>query len=156
MIIDNYISPLYDNSIFYHIKIIRLALGTFDFQIISQESKGVKMVQKKLASSSSTKISLEAIRNAATRHEFALLRGKTKDIIVHGVERHCNFDEEMLDLLKTKKLRLVAHTHPDYGITVPSKDDREFLKYIGQQTSIVISYITGNEVQFSANAFDDL
>ena len=153
------------------------------------------MVQKKLASSSSTKISLEAIRNgdaglnerrkhllnrvplpddwssfpkdsisikdiaylsAATRHEFALLRGKTKDIIVHGVERHCNFDEEMLDLLKTKKLRLVAHTHPDYGITIPSKDDREFLKYIGQQTSIVISYITGNEVQFSANAFDDL
>lgn len=153
------------------------------------------MIQKKLASSSSMKISLEAIRNgeaglnehrknlllrvplpddwsafstnsisikditylsAATGHEFALLRGKNNDIIVHGVDRHCNFDKELLDLLKTKKLRLVAHTHPDYGITVPSKDDREFLKYIDQHTSIVISYITGNEIQFSANAFDDL
>lgn len=153
------------------------------------------MTQKMLSSSSSMKISLEAIRNgeaglnerrkkllnrvpcpddwsafpkdsvsikdiaylsATTGHEFALLRGKSKDIIVHGVERHCNFSEEMLDLLKTKKLRLIAHTHPDYGITTPSQDDREFLRHIKQKSSIIISYITGNELQFSANMFEDL
>lgn len=148
-----------------------------------------------LSSASSTKTSLEAIRNgdaglndrrkgllsrvpnsndwaaferesitvkdiaylsAATHHEFALLRGKTKDILFHGVERHCNFNDELLELLKTKKLRLIAHTHPDYGEIEPSPDDRAFLKYIEQQESIIISYITGFEKHFSANLFDDL
>ena len=62
----------------------------------------------------SVKVKDLAYLSAATHHEFALLRGKTKDIVFHGIERHCEFNEELLTLLKTKKLRLVAHTHPDY------------------------------------------
>ena len=150
---------------------------------------------KKLSSSASTRISLEAIRNkhagltqkrerilsqvpnsndwttfnkdaigikdiaylaAKTGDEFALLRGKTKDIVFHGVQYHCHMEGELLDLLKTKKLRLIAHTHPDYGEICPSNDDRNFLKCIGQKTSIIISSITGIEQTFSANPFDDI
>lgn len=151
--------------------------------------------QKKLSSSTSTRISLEAIRNkhagltqkrervlaqvpnsndwaifhkdaidikdlaylaAKTGDEFALLRGKTKDIVFHGVPYHCHIEGELLDLLKTKNLRLIAHTHPDYGEICPSNDDRNFLKYIGQKTSKIISSITGIEQTFSANPFDDI
>ncbi len=96
-----------------------------------------------------------AYLSAATHHEFALLRGRTKDIIVHGVERHCHFNEELLDLLQTKKLRLVAHTHPDYGEIKPSADDRKFLKHIHQTSSIIVSYITGIECEFTSDFFED-
>lgn len=58
-------------------------------------------------------------------------------------------------MLKTKKLRLVAHTHPDYGFIEPSADDRDFLKYIEQRKSVIISYITGYEMEFTSNIFDD-
>lgn len=93
---------------------------------------------------------------ASTHHEFAILRGKTRDILFHGTERHCNFSEELLDLLKTKKLRLVAHTHPDRDRIVPSLDDRRFLTAIDQKDSIIISSVTGVERVFNANIFDDL
>lgn len=97
-----------------------------------------------------------AYLSAATGHEFALLRGKTKDVVFHGIERHCDFTEELLELLKTRKLRLVAHTHPDYGMIKPSQDDRLFLQYIGQKESVIISYITGVEQIFYANLFDEI
>lgn len=96
-----------------------------------------------------------AYLSAATHHEFALLRGKTKDIIVHGVDRHCYFNEELLDLLQTKKLRLIAHTHPDYGEIKPSAEDRQFLKHIDQKSSIIVSYVTGVEYEFTSNFFED-
>lgn len=96
-----------------------------------------------------------AYLSAATHHEFALLRGKTKDILFHGVGCHCNIIGEMLELLKQKKLRLIAHTHPDYDEIIPSKDDRLFLKQIGQKESTIISYITGKQQKFSANLFDN-
>jgi len=96
-----------------------------------------------------------AYLSAATSHEFALLRGKAKDIVFHGVERHCKFTDELLVLLKSKKLRLVAHTHPDYGDIEPSEDDREFLRYIEQKRSIIISYITGCQLEFTDNIFDN-
>ncbi len=97
-----------------------------------------------------------AYLSASTHHEFAILRGKTKDILFHGIERHCNFNEELLELLKTKKLRLIAHTHPDFETIEPSQDDRDFLRYIDQKSSIIVSYITGAEREFSANLFDDI
>ena len=97
-----------------------------------------------------------AYLSAATHHEFALLRGKSKDIIFHGIELHCNFTVELLELLKTGKLRLVAHTHPDYGKVIPSQDDKAFLRYIGQNESIIISYITGIERSFNANTVMEL
>ena len=96
-----------------------------------------------------------AYLSAATHHEFALLRGKTYDILFHGVSCHCNIIGEMLELLKQKKLRLVAHTHPDYDEIIPSKDDRLFLKQIDQKESIIISYITGKEQKFSASLFEN-
>lgn len=68
---------------------------------------------------------------------------------------HCKFDEDLLTLLKAKKLRLVAHSHPDYNSIKPSADDRDFLKYIGQSKSIIISYITGYTMEFTNNIFDD-
>lgn len=93
---------------------------------------------------------------AKTGDEFALLRGKTNDIVFHGVKYHCHIEGTLLDLLKTKNLRLIAHTHPDYGEIYPSNDDRDFLKYIGQKTSKIISSVTGVEQIFSANPFDDI
>ena len=51
-----------------------------------------------------------AYLSAAVKHEFALLSGKKKDILFHGVERHCNFDDELLELLKRGVYKLVAHT----------------------------------------------
>ena len=48
--------------------------------------------------------------SAKTGHEFALLKGKKNDILFHGDARHCIFD-----------------------------DDREFLQYIGQSESKIVS-----------------
>lgn len=97
-----------------------------------------------------------AYLSAATLHEFALLRGKKEDILFHGTERHCMFDGELCELLKSGKLRLIAHTHPDRGQIVPSIADRDFLKMIGQGRSIIVSFITGEEREFSSNLFDDI
>ena len=96
-----------------------------------------------------------AYLSAATKHEFALLRGKRRDILFHGIERHCNFDDALIELLKRKKYKLIAHTHPDYGNVTASAADRAFLRMIGQKDSLIISYITGEEVKFSSNYFDD-
>ena len=97
-----------------------------------------------------------AYLSAATSHEFALLRGKKKDIVFHGIERHCYFNDDLLELLKTGKLRLIAHTHPDYEDIRPSADDRSFLQHINQEESVIVSYITGNEKSFSAYYFKDI
>lgn len=97
-----------------------------------------------------------AYLSAYTHHEFAILRGKHTDILFHGVAEHCVFDDELLELLKSGKLKLVSHTHPDTGVIIPSKDDRDFLKLIGQTESCIVSYITGKERTFTANMFDDL
>lgn len=96
----------------------------------------------KLASSASLKTSLEAIRkgDAGLNEKRKSLLNRVpdsndwaaveKDILFHGVERHCNFDDELLELLKRGVYKLVAHTHPDYGKIVVSEDDRRFLRYI--------------------------
>ena len=96
-----------------------------------------------------------AYLSAATHHEFALLRGKRQDILFHGTEYHCDITDDMLELLKRGKLYLVAHTHPDYGAIVPSADDYRFLQQIGQKKSIVVSYITGEELEFNDNMFEN-
>ncbi len=97
-----------------------------------------------------------AYLSAATQHEFALLRGKRKDILFHGTTYHCEFDGELFDMLKARKLRLIAHTHPDRGIIAPSAADRNFLKIIGQKKSVIISYISGVEKEFTSNVFEEL
>lgn len=97
-----------------------------------------------------------AYLSAATHHEFALLRGKSKDILFHGDRAHCYFDDELMDLLKSKKLRLVVHSHPDYNDIKPSADDRAFLRSINQKESLIVSYITGEISSFTSNMFDDI
>lgn len=97
-----------------------------------------------------------AYLSAATRDEFALLRGKSRDILFHGEAMHCYFTDELIDLLKSKKLRLVVHSHPDYNDIEVSNDDRMFLTYIDQKKSMIVSYITGETIEFSTNMFEDI
>jgi hypothetical protein len=95
-----------------------------------------------------------AFLSAKTNHEFALLKGKKNDILFHGEARHCVFDDDLVEMLKNGKLSLYAHTHPDYDSVIPSDDDRDFLKFIGQNSSIIVSWITGREFSFTTNKFD--
>lgn len=97
-----------------------------------------------------------AYLSAATHHEFALLRGKKQDVLFHGREYHCDITDDMVELLKQGKMYLVAHTHPDYGKVMPSANDRKFLQEIGQKKSLVISYITCEELEFYDNMFEDV
>jgi hypothetical protein len=43
-----------------------------------------------------------------------------------------------------------------YGPVIPSAEDRLFLKLIGQKTSKIISFITGEIRDYSAERFEDL
>ena len=95
-----------------------------------------------------------AYLSAYTQHEFALLRGKNHDILFHGTRHHCTFTDELMTLLEGHKLELVAHSHGDYPMVVPSPDDRRFLKRIGQERSSIISHITGEISSFSQNMFE--
>lgn len=97
-----------------------------------------------------------AYLSAATHHEFALFRGKKADILFHGTNYHCNITNDMIELLKEGKLYLVAHTHPDHGKIKPSADDYKFLRQIGQKKSLIVSYITGEEHEFSDDRYSDL
>ena len=91
--------------------------------------------------------------SAFTEHEFALFRGK-EDYVLHGEALRCNITDELFSLVKEKHLKLVAHSHPDHDIIIPSLDDRKFLKLIGQKNSVIISFITGQEVTYGSNLFD--
>ena len=95
-----------------------------------------------------------AFLSARTKHEFAILKGKRNDILYHGASAHCIFDDDLVEMLIAGKLILYAHSHPDRENIVPSDDDRRFLKKIGQYESIIVSWITGRELSFTANKFD--
>ena len=127
-----------------------------------------------LSSSASTRVSLKAVYdgeaglsekrkqllmrvpNPGDWAEFALLRGKKADVLFHGTNYHCNITNDMIELLKEGKLYLVAHTHPDHGKIKPSADDYKFLRQIGQKKSLIVSYITGEEHEFSDDRYSDL
>ena len=89
-----------------------------------------------------------AYLSAATLHEFALMRGKREDVLFHGTAHRCRFEGPLYDRLMTGKLKLIAHTHADRGRILPSAADRNFLRKIGQEKSIIISYVTGIELVF--------
>ena len=92
--------------------------------------------------------------SAKVGHEFALLRSKKHDILVHGSHIDCDLETEFKEQLKCGKLRLVAHSHPDYDVIIPSQEDRLLLKEINQDTSIIISWYTGKQAEFSRNRFE--
>lgn len=85
-----------------------------------------------------------------------LIFGKLLDFLFHGAKYHCDITDDMIKLLKQGKLYLVAHTHPDYGKIKPSADDYKFLRQIGQKKSLIVSYITGEEQEFSDDRYSDL
>ena len=67
----------------------------------------------------------------------------------HGDELHCDFDDVLADMLYDGKLRLVCHSHPGEEIPVPSNDDIETLIFIDQERSVIISGISGIEVEYN-------
>lgn len=95
-----------------------------------------------------------AFLSAKTNDEFAILRGKREDILFHGTHYHCEFEDILIDMLMDGKLKLFAHSHVDGGKLAASKDDRDFIKAIGQKSSIVVSAYDGREVRFSIGLFD--
>ena len=92
---------------------------------------------------------------AKTGHEFAILRGKREDILFHGDFDHCNFSGQLYEMLLNKKVELYCHSHPGEEIPCPSPEDRNTLKQIGQTKSIIVSGLTGREIEFGQDMFDD-
>ena len=89
-----------------------------------------------------------AYLTAATGDEFAILRGRDKDILWHGTPIECDVLSQYETELKTHKLELFAHSHPGEPIPEASLNDRKFLRYIGQKKSRVISGMTGVSIEF--------
>ena len=96
-----------------------------------------------------------AYLTAKTGHEFAILRGKDMDILFHGDSYHCEFQETLVDMMMTHKLRIIGHSHPGEDDPIPSPADRMALKTIGQKKSIVVSGRTGREKEFGQSPFED-
>lgn len=99
-----------------------------------------------------------AYLSAETGDEFALLRGKSEDILYHGTQLHCHIEnsDTLMALLMTRKLVLEIHSHPDFERITPSFEDRMFLKAIGQKKSKIISSYTGQIHEFSSDRFGDI
>ncbi len=56
-------------------------------------------------------------------------------------------------MLLEGKITLVAHSHPDTDLIIPSEGDRKFLKSINQEKSVIISWITGKQIVFYADRY---
>gem|GEM_PF-2687165 len=97
-----------------------------------------------------------AYLSAWTGDEFALMRGKNSDILFHGDPLSCHLenDDMLMSLFYSHKIALEAHSHPDFERIVPSTEDRNFLKAIGQKESKIISSYTGKIVTFTQDRFD--
>jgi hypothetical protein len=96
-----------------------------------------------------------AYLSAQEGHEFALLRSKSNDILLHGNGTGCTFTDDLEVLLVQGRMELVAHSHPDVDHIIPSSEDRDFLKSIGQKKSVIISWYTGRQLEFYADEFEE-
>lgn len=92
-----------------------------------------------------------AYLTAKTGDEFAILRGKDRDILWHGTQTECDVLPKYEDDLKAHRLELYGHSHPAEPDPRASLDDIKFLSYIGQKKSRVISGMTG-----IVSEFDDI
>lgn len=95
-----------------------------------------------------------AYLTAKTGHEFAILRGKSEDILFHGKATRYTFDDVLADMLLSGRLRIFGHSHPGEEAPVPSNEDREILKRIGQTNSHLIAARSGLEIVFSQNRYE--
>ncbi len=96
-----------------------------------------------------------AYLTAKTGHEFAVLRGKTEDILFHGESVRCAFDDVLVEMLLSRRLVIIGHSHPGEDTPIPSPQDRDTLKRIGQPESKLISGRTGIEITFTMDMFHD-
>lgn len=97
-----------------------------------------------------------AYLTAKTGHEFAILRGKSEDILFHGENTRCTFDDILVEMLLSNRLRIYGHSHPGEDVPTPSPQDRDTLTLTGQPCSKLISGRTGTEITFTASLFDDI
>lgn len=95
-----------------------------------------------------------AYLTAKTGHEFAILRGKSEDILFHGHAMRCTFDDALADMLMSGRLRIFGHSHPGEEMPVPSNEDRKILREIGQANSHLIAARSGLEIVFSQDEFE--
>ena len=89
-----------------------------------------------------------AYLTAKTGDEFAILRGKDRDILWHGTPMECAVLDKYKEDLKNHRLELLGHSHPGEPIPEASLNDIRFLRYIGQKKSRIISGMTGREREF--------
>lgn len=97
-----------------------------------------------------------AYLTAKTGDEFALLRGKSEDILFHGDVANCSFVGVLGDMLLAHKIEIIGHSHPGEERPIASSNDRLALQRIGQAKSTIISAITGICTDFSQNEFENL
>ena len=78
-------------------------------------------------------------------------------IVCKGIREPCSVNTDDLEaLLVQGRMELVAHSHPDVEHIIPSREDRDFLKAIGQRKSVIISWYTGRQLEFYADEFDEM
>lgn len=97
-----------------------------------------------------------AYLTAKTNDEFAILRGKSEDILFHGESSRCTFDDVLVEMLLAKRLSIFGHSHPGEDPPIPSQQDRDTLKQIGQSSSQLVSGRTGAIITFTVDMFNDL
>lgn len=100
----------------------------------------------------STSVRDLAYLSAATNNEFALFRSKRHDVLVRGDNRSCNIVGELYEEIINKGYEWIAHSHVDGGTLMPSIEDRNTLKKLNQESSIIIG-IDGREKEFDNNIF---
>lgn len=79
-----------------------------------------------------------AYLSAAVKVEFALFRSKHEDILIRGNARTCNVTGDIAEEILSKKYEWVAHTHVDRGVLTPSPADKETLRMLGQEKSVIV------------------
>lgn len=89
-----------------------------------------------------------AYLTAMTGDEFAILRGKDKDVLWHGTPVECDVLPKYEDDLLAHRLELYGHSHPGEPIPIVSADDRLFLRHIGQKKTFLVSGMTGRIDEF--------
>ena len=94
-----------------------------------------------------------AYLSAATGHEFALFRSKRADILIRGDNRACNVVGKLGEEILGHKYEWVAHSHVDMGRLTASTGDRDTLRRLGQNSSIIVG-IDGEEAVFYQSVFD--
>lgn len=88
-----------------------------------------------------------AYLSAAAKVEFTLFRSKNEDILIRGNARTCDITGDIAEEILSKRYEWVAHTHVDRGPLKPSLADRNTLRLLEQEKSIIVD-MEGNMIDF--------